>query len=209
MHRVETIPATQARQSCPVEDMGSGVIVAPPRDPGTTLRATTPALPFAEFRHGCRSAPRNTRRATQRKIWKCPSTYQRMTNTKMVVKQPPPSFFAPQPAATPRKSLLICSNVKQSACQHGWTNKAATSAFGPGHWPRAECHAETRRYAPIRADRNRRLSLISASAHNPSLLCSPESQHRRPNHERNRPLPASTAERQRAFELELTTATPR
>jgi hypothetical protein len=104
-----------------------------------------------------RDARRGARPVTQRqrKIWKCPSTYQRITNTKMVVKQPPPSFFAPQPAATPRKSLLICSDVKQSACQHRGTNKAATSGVGPGHWPRAECHAETRRYAPVRKpDRN-------------------------------------------------------
>jgi alkylation response protein AidB-like acyl-CoA dehydrogenase len=30
-----------------------------------------------------------------------------MTKTRMVLKQPPPSFFAPQPAATPRNNLLM------------------------------------------------------------------------------------------------------
>jgi hypothetical protein len=30
----------------------------------------------------------------------------------MVLKQPPPNFFAPYPAATPRSSLLMCSRLE-------------------------------------------------------------------------------------------------
>lgn len=41
------------------------------------------------------------------KIPKCPSTYQRMMKMITVLKQPPPIFFAPYPAATPRNSLLM------------------------------------------------------------------------------------------------------
>ena len=40
------------------------------------------------------------------KIPKLPSRYHNSTNTSTVVKQPPPSFLAPHPAATPLKSLL-------------------------------------------------------------------------------------------------------
>jgi hypothetical protein len=42
---------------------------------------------------------------------KWPRKYHRRTNTSTVEKHPPPSFFAPYPAATPRKSLLTSGLV--------------------------------------------------------------------------------------------------
>src|SRR6185503_14962648 len=41
------------------------------------------------------------------KIPKWPSSHQSRMKIRTVLKQPPPSFFAPYPAATPRSSLLI------------------------------------------------------------------------------------------------------
>jgi hypothetical protein len=59
-----------------------------------------PGLPFAALEPRAEAVP-------QRKISKCPRTYQSTANTRIVLKQPPPSFLAPQPAASPRRSLLM------------------------------------------------------------------------------------------------------
>jgi hypothetical protein len=59
-----------------------------------------------------------------------------MPKTMMVVKQPPPSFLAPQPAATPRKSLLMCS-VKQLPCQLDLGEQTVVSLLERCRWPQA------------------------------------------------------------------------
>src|SRR6185295_9709300 len=42
-----------------------------------------------------------------RKMWKFPSSHQSKRKMTMVEMQPPPSFLAPQPAARPRRILLM------------------------------------------------------------------------------------------------------
>jgi hypothetical protein len=39
-----------------------------------------------------------------------------MMKTRIVPKHPPPSFFAPQPAASARKSLLMIPPIRAGSC---------------------------------------------------------------------------------------------
>lgn len=46
------------------------------------------------------------------KMPKWPRMYHKMMKMMTVLKHPPPNFFAPYPAATPRSSLLIALSIR-------------------------------------------------------------------------------------------------
>src|SRR5687768_4577918 len=65
---------------------------------------------------GMTRGARPERRATPYwNIPKFPSSHQRIRKMMIVLKHPPPSFFAPYPAASPRNSLLIDRPPENSA----------------------------------------------------------------------------------------------
>ena len=99
-HRISPYGTLSARPAIPPESTSAGV------------RGNRPGIfPLLDSARRCsrRVAGAGSAEAPVRylKMSKCPSSHQSTRNMTTVPKQPPPSFLAPQPAAKPRRSLLM------------------------------------------------------------------------------------------------------
>src|SRR6187402_2988915 len=100
------------------------------------------------------------------KMLKFPSSHHSRMNTRMVVKHPPPSFLAPQPAATPRNSLLIFSCLlsppkreRSRFCKGG---AEARGLLHPGTMRTRTSPAPAATIEPIRSTRKALAELVEA-----------------------------------------------
>lgn len=88
------------------------------------------------------------------KIPKWPRTNHRMMKMMTVLKQPPPNFFAPYPAATPRRSLLMSLSGYWSTVRRSFRVGSAQTVPRPRAWSDGEMGPSSD--PPLRALRRHR-----------------------------------------------------